>query len=450
MSPHLLALMSLPLMLIGCGDKEGSAAGDPTGDSGGASASCAWTATEVDHSADCPDGDCPITEDLTLACADEGFGAHGVRVASDGSVAYAVVPTAVETLPWSVDGGSATWLGDPATGLSGSPVLALAEDGVLNLVDATDGISLHARAGDAWSTYAVGSGSEVLGLEYGADGALWVWSGDGTDFALRVGAEDSWLAETAAVPADSDYEQFAVGPGDERISTALVYNGNGWTPTHLIDSVEGVLGDQEVADTPLPMRVASQATGLSSEELLVFGKQYTNHILVLWTPSGVVGRSEVLGTSVLVRKCEAQAVENCPEVCFEDDDGVAPGAFSLTRTSDGSVWIAYAYVTYDETWNFELVDDGAGGEVCEGGRSEDLSTAELYLVRVPTDGTVQRTAFSVEIEPPASDLLAESSSSVRSLDLRAQGDHLALGLVTQRGDEDPVVRVLSVDTSLAE
>ena len=267
---------------------------------------------------------------------------------------------------------------------------------------------------------------------------------------MRIGGGDSWLSETAVVPEDSDYEQFAVGPSDERVSAALVYNGNGWAPTHVIDNEEGILGDQEVADTPLPMRVASHAKGLSSEEVLVFGKQYTNQILVLWTPSGVVGRSEVLGTSVLARKCEAQAVENCPEICYEDDEGVAPGAFSLARTADGSVWIAYAYVTYDETWNFELVDDGAGGEVCEGGRSEDLSTAELFLTKVPTDGTVQRTAFTIEIEPPASDLLAESPNSVRSLDLRAQGDHLALGLVTQRGDEDPVVRVLSVDTSLAK
>ena len=113
MSPHLLGRMSLALMLAGCGDKEPGpgAAGDSAGDSGGPSAACAWTATEVDHSVDCPDGDCPITADLTLDCADEGFGAYGVRVASDGSTAYAVVPTAVETLTWSVSGGSASWLG---------------------------------------------------------------------------------------------------------------------------------------------------------------------------------------------------------------------------------------------------------------------------------------------------------------------------------------------------
>jgi hypothetical protein len=441
----------------------------------------ACTSTSVDHAASCANGACAIVEDVDVTC-NGIFASAGIRVAPAPDVTWLATSWTgrQDTLGdqmalFRIAQGQAVYDDSvPAVLAAYAPIeLALSPDGEPNVAatvtlrfgtqDAaglgSDAFLSHGASGWAQPSFlTVPDGETMLGMDVGSDGVPHVWmSGYGPTYhhATRNPA-GAWSIAPASLVGGGGFIQFTLTRDNEPAAFDFVAQTNGypgypWDLETLIGGTQTVLGGQLMpAATWFSVTHAiSPSAGLSAPQLGA-AFQVSDGVGVAWLTGSGVQVASVPGTAPPVFGCTATYNNGCPGPCHETAVGVENGSFALAWTADGIGWLAYVVTHYDKQEHFTLAppcppDPGCGGQtLCSTWTDTDATFYELHLARVPFDGTPASDVMTVPLAGPSASGLGDGA---RTLDARAFGTSLAVGILLNGFRAGGSARVLRIDTT---
>jgi hypothetical protein len=182
--------------------------------------------------------------------------------------------------------------------------------------------------------------------------------------------------------------------------------------------------------------------------------QHTDALRVVGNSAGTAVDIALPGTAQPELTCAENTNLNssggtapCDDLCVEDKDSLEHQAFAAAR-GPNDVWVAYAMGRFG-TRPYNLVNND-GSQACrvEG----EAQSAELFLLRVPLDGTAPSVVFSVPIDGA---IHYQNSDTIRNdfgpIAAHLFGDQLAIAVgtrVTTSPSQPYRILVFRVDTSL--
>jgi hypothetical protein len=307
-------------------------------------------------------------------------------------------------------------------------------------------LRLATRSGEGWAFELLPTQDtlNLLAFELDAAGAPRVWTTPSSSWApqrLTRTAADEWSVEP--ITASGHSPQFGLG-ADE---TELIYGYRELDACVWQLGVEFSGGEASFGPAvqhrrhyvPLPPARPS-STDPRALALALLGDHESRSLRLLGSDCFEV---VIPGTQPLLPSC-APPPGSCPKSCHETGEGVVEQGFAGARASDGSVWVGWVRRQLDHGVIYgQECDEPGDPSACAcvvTDEVEDQSRDTLHLARV-ADGQVDE-LLTLEIPRLASRPTAIGEVT-RSIDMRAFGDRLALGL--QSDVEPRQLRLLEID-----
>ncbi len=451
-------------------------AADDGGQDAGAPISC--TSTTVDHAASCP-GACAIVDDVAVTCNGIFGGVGRVAPAPDATWLATGWKGSGDTLESEpavfriAQGQARLEDGVPAPYAVYAPItLALSPDGEPCLAadvtlgpeipdaDAIGAVEFLTHDGSGWASSIITMpiGMDVIDMEVGTDGTPHVWmSGAGPTVHATRDEAGTWSIATAPTVAGGGDTRFTLALDGDPASFDIVFPqapgdyGDPGQLTVMTGGVETALGSPFSPTSPFtqPFSVTHAISPAAASSAAQLGAAYqgSDGIHVAWLEGQGSTDVSVAGTARPDLQCTGPYDGGCPGPCHETAVGVENNSFALSWTADGTGWLAYVVTHYDKQVHFTVSVPCSSPDGCDPtpGCGEwvdsDNTLYMLHLARVPFDGTPAHDVLSV---PVASPNIANAPS--RTVDARAFGTNLAIGIGTIDATNRPSIRVMRIDT----
>ena len=459
----------------GCGGSDelpgagegGAGGGGGGGGSGGDPITCSFEVAS--HDVGCPGGSCPITADVEVRCTEREFGAAGVRVAPaptgtflgtsshEGTYLFEITPSGgsrFDAFPMRLDATTMVLAQGPT-----GEVYAVGDettiDGSTSPIGYPNGLVLVRPEGSGFVKETVADRDDryvpVHDFEIDPAGVAHVWYASDPPSGVSVAKRTvDGSFSSSAVQTVGEGSRFTIDAAGAPVSLGFIPNGSFYDLAY--GDPPEVLTGVSVPSVSTKYRVTQAPASVNgaSVEPFVAVLQHDVGLHVVWPEGQASDEIEIPGTNVPSYVCPATTDYDsqngtCPAPCHETATGIENGAFAITRTADGKVWLAWivSHLDYMRVYEKQCFDSDTMC-ICSG-VAEDVKTKnELVIARYEPGQLLVDPLFTLPIDAPAAyDLFSDLWTDVRLLDIRAFGADVAVGVRLE--DEKRVkVRVMRI------
>lgn len=438
----------------GGGGSTGGSAGENSAGAGGDGSGETPVACEVatgDHTT-C-DGPCPIDWDYTVSCDDDSFGVLGLQAAATSERIFMGATSWDDTVVWSFDAEAGARLRDFPLALNTSPIAFAvgADDTLYALGDETSGgpgydggLSLVAIKGSSLEKTTVFDNPDrytsYRDLALDGDEVPHVWfdsAPQNDEISLsRQNQDGTWTGDVIATTR-SGYERYSLSDIGKPVAFNLERSNN----SAMDQLVVRYAGEDETVGAPfassgLPRyRPIDPAVPLQDETPLDYAAiiEHEGGLRIMWSSAGAQSAQEIAVASAEA-ECDVGidlAGPPCAETCRRQGNWLMYQAFAAAR-SGNDFWVAYGiqHVDWDIDYGVQNMD---GLQVCVGNVSQDRSTAELVVVRVPLTGSDPEHVLSLPIPSLGFNLSTYAETDIGPVAIHAFGDRVAVVVRSETG-----------------
>ncbi|MDI1480796.1 hypothetical protein [Polyangium sp. y55x31] len=448
----------------------GAGGGGGGGGSGGEPITCSFEVAS--HDVGCPEGSCPITTDVEVRCTEREFGAAGLRVAAaptgtflgtsshGATYLFEITPSGgsrIEAFPMRLDATSMILAQDPS-----GAVYAVGDettiDGSTSPVGYPNGLVLVRPDGSWFVKETVADRDDryvpVYDFEIDPTGIAYVWYASEPPSGISVArrAVDGNFS-SSPVPTIGEGSRFTIDASGAPVSLGFIPNGSFYDLAY--GDPPEVLTGLSVPSPVAKYRVTQAPASVlgAGVEPFVAVVQHDVGLHVVWPSGQASDEIEVADTNVPAYVCPFTTeydLQNatCPAPCHETATGIENGAFAITRTADGKVWLAWivSHLDYMRVYQKQCFDSE---QMCIcGGLAEEVKTKnELVIARYDPGQPLVEPLLTLPIDAPSTyEFYSDLWTDVRLLDIRAFENEVAVGVRLE--DEKGIkVRVLRIQNT---
>ncbi|WAS95276.1 hypothetical protein [Nannocystis punicea] len=403
-----------------------------------------------DHAAAvCPSGQCPISADVELRCADFDFGSPGVRVAPTPDVTWVATASGSDSMLFRVTSDSAQRVTLPARFARSTIHLAAGPGGDLHvaaevrgMIDPIDADIAYLAETNDWTeeTAHVGMAGEPLaGFQVLPDGRPHIWHfGDGPDDFRELVRDDqgAWTGTPVAFPAGGyGTPKFGRDAGGRLLAADMRKDDTlYWLDVEVDGAVQRLGKNFNSSDWQhyflVPSAQPTPPVGAPFAALI----QDENLLEVAWPiDDETSAAAQLSGFELLEGQCEGTEFPDdemkCPGPCTTTATGFEDSTATLARTPDGLAWAVVVTTQLDTTYEYTLDCQDRLGCFCLPSVVSDATTSTLHVFRVTMDDADPLEVLTLPLPRLAVDgAWSEFGNTLVATHAQAFGDSLAVGL----------------------